>query len=76
MAGHLLLAAYHAPLLGLPVDLSAYTFGTLPVVWCLLVEIVVLVAVSLATAPPAAETVAKFDEPYARVNLEPSESRA
>ncbi|MEM7248834.1 MAG: sodium:solute symporter family protein [Acidobacteriota bacterium] len=66
IAGNLLLVLYHAKLLGLGLDMSGFTFGTLPVVWCLLVEIVVMVAVSLATAPPPQTVLAKFDDPFGR----------
>ena len=58
----------------LSISNTLLAFGTLPVVWCLLLEIAVLIGVSLATSPPDAEAVAKFDEPYARVEMEPAES--
>ncbi|MEM7167608.1 MAG: sodium:solute symporter family protein [Planctomycetota bacterium] len=49
VAGHVLLACYYSgALLGDAFELSLPTFGVLPVVWCLLVEVVLLLLVSLA----------------------------
>lgn len=71
IAGHLLLLLYNAKFVGLELDMTPYEFGTLPVVWCLLVEIVVMIGVSLATSAPGGEVLAKFASPFGH-GAEPS----
>ena len=66
VTGHGLLLLYFGGELGMQIDMSDWKFGTLPVVWCLLAEIVVLIAVSLATAPPPQIVLEKFADPFGR----------
>ncbi len=60
VAGHGMLAAYY-------LGLRFSTFGAFPVAVCLAVEVLVIVVVSLRTAPPASDVVARFDRPFGAI---------
>ena len=59
IVGHGLLAAFY-------LGFKFPTLGTFPVLWCLIIESVVIVFVSLVTSPPPKEVVARFDNPFGR----------
>jgi len=59
IVGHGLLAAYY-------LGFKFPTSGTFPVLWCLIVESLLVVLVSLVTSPPPKEVVARFDNPFGR----------
>ncbi|MCH8957168.1 hypothetical protein IIA28_17895 [candidate division KSB1 bacterium] len=59
IVGHGLLAAYY-------LGFKFSTLGTFPVLWCLIIESVVIVLVSLVTSPPPNEVVTRFDNPFGR----------
>lgn len=64
IVGHGLLATYYVGMVAPDLDPKLDRFGVFPVAVCLVAQVVVMVGVSLATRPPAAEVVRKFEDPF------------